>query len=350
VRCRPLAAVAVLAAFGLGCGKKGPPLPPLGHRPEPPAAVEARQVGSELVFAFVLPARYTDGDPLAGPPTVTVMRESLGGAPVVVQRFAPEVVRAAPGTRVSLAIPIAAAFEGVTAGTATFRLETEGPKGKPSARSAPLAVTRAEPLAAPTGLRSRQAPEGIELEWAAVADAPTGLGYNVYRRAGSDADWGMPLNAAPLGSALFMDRDAAVGRLYEYRVEAVISASKPPRASAPSDTVSIQRRDETAPDPPSEVRAVAGADGVRVFWFPPLAADLAGFRVYRAAPDVPSAPIAELPRDATYYLDASVSAGLVYTYRVTAFDGASPPNESEPSAAVSETVPTEPPPAVPPGA
>jgi hypothetical protein len=340
----------MLAALDLGCGKKGPPLPPLGHRPEPPAAVEARQVGGELVLAFVLPERYTDGDPFAGSPTVRVLRESLGGAPVVVQRFPPEVVRAAPGTRVSLAIPIAAAFEGVTADTATFRVETQGPKGKASAWSAPLAVTRAEPLPPPTGLRSLQGPDGVLLGWTAAADAPAGVEYNVYRRAASDAAWGMPLNAAPLGSALFMDRDAAVGLVYEYRVEAVISASKPPRASAPSEALRIERRDETAPDPPTEVRAVAGADGVRVFWFPPLAPDLAGFRVYRAAPDVPSAPIAELPRDATYYLDAAVSAGVAYTYHVTAFDRASPANESEPSAAVTETVPTEPAPALPPGA
>jgi predicted small lipoprotein YifL len=347
-----LSGIAVLAALAAGCGKKGPPLPPLGHRPEPPAAVEARQVGAELVFAFVLPVRYTDGDPLAGPPTVRVLRETLGSAPVVVQSFDPEVVRAAPGTRVSLAIPVAAAFEGVTAGTATFRVETQGPKGKASAWSAPLAVTRADPLPAPTGLGLRQSSEGIALEWTAAADAPKGLGYNVYRRAASDAEWGTPLNATPLESALFMDRDAAVGLLYEYRVEAVIGDSKPPRASAPSDAVRIQRRDETAPDPPTEVRAVAGADGVRVFWFPPHAADLAGFRVYRAANDVPFEAIAELPRDATYHLDASVTAGVTYFYRVTAFDGASPTNESEPSEAVSETVPTpptEPMPAVPPG-
>jgi hypothetical protein len=210
-------------------------------------------------------------------------------------------------------------------------------------------VTRAEPLAVPAGIHSQQGAEGIELEWTAVGDAPTGLGYNVYRRAASDADWGMPLNAAPLGSTRFMDHGAAIGILYEYRVEAVLSASHPPRASAPSDAVRIQRRDEAPPDPPSEVRAVAGSDGVRIFWFPPLAADLAGFRIYRATPDVPGAPIAELPRDATFFLDADVAAGVAYTYRVTAFDGASPPNESQPSVPVSETVPAAPAIAVPPG-
>jgi len=344
-----LAGVVLLVMVSAGCGKKGPPLAPLGHRPEPLATVDTRQVGSDLVFAFALPIRYSDGEPLAGPPTIRLLRESLGGEPVVVQSFAPEVVRAAPGTRVSLQLPIAAAFEGVTASTATFHLDTKGPKGKASAWSAPLAVTRSEPLPVPAGLRSQQLSEGIQLEWSAAADSPTGLGYNIYRRAASDADWGKPLNAAPLGGALFMDRDAAVGILFEYRVEAVIPASKPPRASAPSEVVRLQRRDETPPEPPTEVRAVAGQDGIRIFWFPPVSADLARFRLYRAAGDSPSTLIAELSRDATIHLDTEVSAGVTYTYRVTALDAADPPNESAPSAAVSETVPAERTGAAPPG-
>jgi len=342
-------AAGLLAAADAGCGKKGPPLPPLGHRPEPPAKIEARQVDEDLVLEFDLPVHYTDGDALAGPPAVRLLRDSLGGPPVLVHRFAPETVGAAPGARASLALPIALAFEGVTSSSATFRVETQGPKGKPSASSAPIAVTRETPLPTPTALKAGQGADGIELEWTADAGALPALEYNVYRRTTADADWGKPLNPAPLGSARFMDRDAITGSLYTYRVETVIAAARPPRASAPSEPVEIRRRDETPPDAPTEVRAVAGADGIRLFWFAPVATDVAALRVYRASSGGPLAPLADLPRDATFYLDRDVAPGVSYTYCVTALDGASPPNESQQSATASETPPAEPLSVAPPG-
>jgi hypothetical protein len=50
--------VAVTAA---ACGKKGPPLAPFSNLPAAVTDLTARQVGSELVFQFTVPAANTDG-------------------------------------------------------------------------------------------------------------------------------------------------------------------------------------------------------------------------------------------------------------------------------------------------
>ena len=44
-----------------GCGKEGPPLPPLHLAPGPVANVVARRQANEVQFTFVLPTRNQDG-------------------------------------------------------------------------------------------------------------------------------------------------------------------------------------------------------------------------------------------------------------------------------------------------
>jgi len=72
-------AAAVLAA---GCGKKGPPLPPLLKLPAPPADITAQRRGSKVDLQFTVPGANTDGTrpanvervevyALTGPPTAT---------------------------------------------------------------------------------------------------------------------------------------------------------------------------------------------------------------------------------------------------------------------------------------
>src|SRR5712691_8878315 len=56
---------AVFAAFAfsvcVGCGKKGPPLPPLVKLPVPPADLAAQRRGDTVDLQFTLPSANTDG-------------------------------------------------------------------------------------------------------------------------------------------------------------------------------------------------------------------------------------------------------------------------------------------------
>ena len=94
-----------------------------------------------------------------------------------------------------------------------------------------------------------------------------------------------------------------------------------------------------APSAPRFPVVHAGVDGVRVYWSAPSTTNggLTGYRVHRAAPGEPAAPLGEVTAAAarTYY-DTSVAAGETWTYTVTAYNDA---GESVPTAGKAATIP-----------
>ena len=333
--------LALLLAVAWGCGKKGPPLPPPGHRPHPPGAVAVVQRGETIVLTFELPAYYTDGDPLEGTPTIVVLRSEPGGRPTVLHRVPPSQVAGAPGEPTRLSVPLDDVFAGIEADRAILSVELHPRSGKPSRPSEAIPVLRVQSPPPPTGLAVRHTPDGPALSWDPALPPWEGLNYNIYRRSvGASGGWGGPRNGEPIRDPEFLDGDAVVGSDYEYEVRAVVPGASPPRESAPAGTGLVAWRDRFPPDAPSAVRAVGGTDGIRVFWFPPPAADLAGYRVYRSEPGGSGRRIvAELLREIPMFLDREVQPGRAYTYVVTAIDGAVPPNEGPGSEPVVETAP-----------
>jgi predicted small lipoprotein YifL len=57
----PVCVVLLAAALAAGCGKKGPPLPPLVKLPAPPADFTAQRRGSTVDLHFIVPGTNTDG-------------------------------------------------------------------------------------------------------------------------------------------------------------------------------------------------------------------------------------------------------------------------------------------------
>src|SRR5262245_42321823 len=54
------ATVVFLAAFAIGCGKKGPPLPPIVHIPEAVQQVSARRAGNDVFVTMTVPSTNID--------------------------------------------------------------------------------------------------------------------------------------------------------------------------------------------------------------------------------------------------------------------------------------------------
>ena len=77
--------------------------------------------------------------------------------------------------------------------------------------------------------------------------------------------------------------------------------------------------------------------GLEVLWSPSVEADLAGYRVYRAAPGGSPEKVADVDSTRAAWLDGAAERGLVYRYTVTALDRAG--NESEPAEAVEASLP-----------
>jgi hypothetical protein len=95
--------------------------------------------------------------------------------------------------------------------------------------------------------------------------------------------------------------------------------------------------DTTAPAAPSGLTVVAGDAKVTLDWNNNTESDLAGYRVYRRNSDGtwPATPLAGTSTSA--YTDTGLANGTTYTYRVAAYDAASPPNESAASSEASAT-------------
>jgi serine protease AprX len=102
--------------------------------------------------------------------------------------------------------------------------------------------------------------------------------------------------------------------------------------------------DTTPPAAPAGLTAAAGNAQVSLDWSNNAESDLAGYRVYRRNADGswPPTPLASTTTSA--YTDTGLTNGTSYTYRVTAYDNATPANESPASSEASAT-PVEPPPA-----
>lgn len=136
--------------------------------------------------------------------------------------------------------------------------------------------------------------------------------------------------AAPIVGETFID-PAVPNGTHDYFVEAVNTLGM---VSPPSETISVDVGDVTAPDAPTNLIAAADGSGVNLSWTPSQAADLAGYRVYRLLDQQWRRLTENLVTVATY-ADTDLANGT-YTYRVTAVDAVG--NESDPTDSASATV------------
>lgn len=348
-RSRGLRAAAIVFAFALvsavGCGKKGAPIPPQPRGPLPPAAVDVRQVGDDLRVTALAPETRgaRPGQTLAGAELVRVDFAAGSEPPADSGTFrrrgetVGSVVASGwtPGTRVDLVDAGAAGGETAAAGggalvgrTVRYGVRVFDRRGRRSALAfGPVIEPRAVP-GEPRGLRAEVTAEGVRLRWDPVDGAS---GYNVYRARVGEA---LPFEAAhpsPLDATAHVDPGVRVGASYRYVVHAVVDGARPYREGPPSSPIEVEAVDRFAPSPPAGVVAVQEGPAVRLFWDPSPERDVAGYRVYRKARDAGWDRIGDDPVPEAQYRDDAVRVGEHWTYRVTAIDRATPPNESEPS-------------------
>jgi hypothetical protein len=181
----------------------------------------------------------------------------------------------------------------------------------------------------------------------ATADAettePPGLRYNVYRYAPEGRPGERPINAVPVIATEYLDGDAETGESYVYLVRTLISDATPIREGPASEPLTVSAEDLFAPAPPGGLIAVQEGAAVRLFWNPSGERDLAGYRVYRRADQSKWSRIGPDPVEQPTYLDSDVGVDQFLSYRVTAIDRATPPNESPPSEVTEHNVRMEPP-------
>jgi len=364
--------VFALLAAALGCGKQGPPLPPLRNVPAPVKDLTVVQQGPQLLLSFTYPTVTPAGTALGGISAVeiwSVGRPAPDGKanPLDVKEFGPvakpvqklagaDLTSATSGSRIDISLPLPpatatapapaatpapvpgtapAAPAGPTPLAAYFAVRTFGKKGDRSDFSNIVSVVPKTPPAAPQQVTATARGDGILVEWTPVAG--TVAGYNVYRRGSTERANAKPVHTAGPTEKSWLDNTAKFGQGYIYSVTAR-SQIQPPIESAIAAEREVRYVDRFPPPAPTELVALAEAGRVRLVWRPSEAEDVAGYIVYRRVDETGKFErVTPQPVVAAEFVDTAVAAGKTYVYRVTAVDQTG--NESGPGNEVRAEVP-----------
>jgi len=299
-----------------GCGYVGDPLPPLVNRPAHVQYLSVVERGSRILVQFTLPEKTTEGTSIKGALKPDV-RIGTGSGPdwELQSKTAP------PGSikngAAQFEIPVADWIgKGVTVGVRV--VGANGREGDWTWVSFPVV----QPLPKPEALDPEGVPEGIRLSWR----GPEGA-YRIYRRVADAKNF---TTAADVTAREWVDHDIEYGKPYTYFVRSIFKVGENREAeSEASDEQSLTPKDTFPPAAPQSLRADATVSSIELAWDANAESDLAGYRVYRAAPGGAFEKIAEVGAIPTYS-DRAVERGKSYRYAVTAFDKAG--NESSRSA------------------
>ncbi len=381
-------ASALCAAGASGCGKKGPPLPPLRPVPGRIADVTARRVDDRVELRFTIPAANADGtrpvdlarveiygrstpagsvrptrqqiiaaDALAGRVPVAGPEETPGAGPAPGSVFTfVDALAAHPPQPLTLTPQQAAAAQataavrpagaGGQAGAAGqpapatpaaapappmryYLLQAVSTHGRAGASSDLISVPLTPPPDPPHDVALTYDERELHVRWSTGA---AGEQFAVYSAGpGGAALEPTPLSDAPLSSPDF-SMPVAFGHELCVSVRAlqvtgpvrVDSAATVPACVAPVDTF--------PPPAPANLHAVVDQGAVNLIWDPVTAPDLSGYVVLRGdgagetLQPLMAAPIAEAT-----YRDTTTKSGVRYVYAVVAVDRSVPPNRSDES-------------------
>lgn len=365
-------ALLFLLASGLGCGKRGEPLPPIRVVPQPVTDVKLAQSGRVVRLTYTMPRLMTDG---SRPPVLEIERQLAEGQGDFAKLAKKTTRQAAPGEALSEEFPLPAPK---TALRVSLRASAKGRFSNPSPL---ITLVAREPVEIPASLCVEHGYEtGARLEWAAIAPpsplaatasgavgapsslpssprptpepsvspapspaagpspgpsptpspSPPAVTYRVFRRAENDA-FGAPLTALLTAATEYDDTDAPTEATSCYVVRAVVS-SEPLIESADSNEVCIRLEDILAPPTPGGVAAFVRDRNVEVVWDAIATPDLGGYRVKRGTPGGEPVLLKEVDAATTSFTDTTAEPGVVYLYSVSAFDKAGNESPASPQA------------------
>ncbi len=351
---RFLPAALVAAGLWAGCGKKGPPLPPLPRVPAAAADVEATLWGSILELSWSAAPPPEPGQVRVGYEIAWLVEPRSGGEPAsaagapagaaATGRIMAE-GRRAPGpalewsgsgsrrarraeARVEIGeIPSRSALSVIVVARAGRQSAPSKPVTIDASGDAPPAVEEFE---------ARSEPQGVRLRWRA-AGAPARL--ELFRLEPGPGSRPLLLARVDPASGQFLDASARLGAQYRYSARPRRAAGERAWVAGPQvDSAPLAYTDTFAPEAPRGLTLLVESGGARLLWSPNREPDLAGYRVYRRLGDTEEEAVGSVSRSEVSWLDTEAAEGAQVVYRVTAFDTSPQQNESAFSEPVAATV------------
>ncbi len=340
------AAAPFLAA---GCGIKGPPLPPVIRIADPTRDLTVFQEDRETILSWSYPSSTTAGESLHDLESVEVWRATL------LEVEAPQPGESTRDRELNRQLLLSngeriAVLDrsGLDAATRGSKLEwrdnldlwrrsfpSEEPQviwyavrsvcchGRESGLSNIARILPSAPPAPPTDLVLEAAADGVRLSWTPQEEAP------VIVERSADAELWRAVTDPPLTTGEWLDRNAAQGRGWNYRLRSVRQVGNGPRViGEPSAPVGLFYPDIYPPAAPTDLVCLPEGERVRLRWRSAEKAD--SYRVFRGAEASTAKLLAAEIRTVQFEDDAPPPGTSVYS--VTAVDLAG--NESEAAACI----------------
>ena len=370
-----LACVSVLVA---GCGKKGPPLPPLVRLPVAPGDFTASRRAATVDLQFVVPNANTDNTRPAnvarvevyaltappGTPEADIVARGTRIASVAVKAprdpdatFDPDdpdqseadvAPPEGPGLDQGALAHVREMLPPATAAAGSSEVRSYVGVGiSTSGRRGPLSRRTAVPLTAPPPAPS--APEvsytesAVTVRWPGSTPEPAPASppaYHVYEVPAPGAGVTAPgsrdtteeeqrepaderrLTEMPIAETEYIDPRITWGTTRCYAVRTVATVAGLTLESEPAPPACVTLRDTFPPAPPKGVQAVATEGVINLIWDANTEADLDGYILLRAmAPGDELIPIMTSLLHETAYQDP-VPAGVRFVYAIQAVDRA----------------------------
>ena len=344
------AAALMVVACVSGCGKSGPPLPPLRPMPGRMADATLQRIDDRIEIHYTVPAANADGSTPAGIERVEIYGLSTPAgtpAPTLAQLFVPKNLKSRvtvrrppkegekpppetapaspdplPGDARTFQETIAADERGTDAPVRYYVVVGVAGRERRGQPSSILTVPLATEPAAPTDLAVTNDEKQIKLTWSAASSTA----FRVYDAGSLGAP---PISgAAPLQTAEFTT-PVVFGKERCFVVRAVAVSGGTTIVGPPSQPACETAVDTFPPPAPEELRAIPEDGAVALSWNAVTAADLGGYLVLRGAGTGDTLlPLMTAPIDATSYRDSTVMRGTTYTYVVVAVDSSPRHNQS----------------------
>jgi hypothetical protein len=303
-------------------------LPPLLNIPQPVADLAAVQRGAKIIVQFSLPRLTTESRAVKRPLTWDLRIGEPGPGEFHIEEWARRAQSPAGGDleegHVSYTIPATPWF----GKDAVLAVRVAGPNGRKSEWSRPVVLTVVQPPAMPRNVKPENVAEGVRLTWSG-----SGPAYRVYRRTEADPGFTVVANTE---APEYLDKATEYGKPIRYVVQAIIKTGTSEVESDPAPEVTITPVDKFPPAIPAGLAAVPTATSIELAWDRDTEPDLAGYRIYRAAPGGDFEKIGETAETPSYS-DKQVESGKQYRYAVSAFDKAG--NESKRSMEIEVAAP-----------
>lgn len=350
-----LAFMSLALLFGLSCGKRAAPLPPI-ERVRQRVEISGSQRGNMIILSWAMPARNAGGGSILNIDHIDIYRLiETANAPLSLteENFASR-------STLIASVPVSKADFARNLLTYTDTLEFAGQdarlryairfvngSGQKAAFSNFLLIEPASRVAdKPSNLSAEVTETAVKLNWSAPGANVDGskpaniLGYNVY--AANDGKDAKLTNPTPVSSTEFLDKSFEFGKNYRYFVRAVsLGGSGEPIESLSSETIEVSPRDVFAPSAPSALTIAAAPNNLSIFFAVNPERDINGYNIYRSTDASRKKSEWTLlnaePLKTNTFRDTKVESGKTYYYYLTAVDTSG--NTSEPSEIVSETAP-----------